>query len=105
MAEETTKKVPARRATRKTATRKTAEDTATQDTVVPVDRDAIGDRIRVHALAKLASVSSRELIATLATLGLTKVAQSTLTREEALKLLDAHHIDSYSAEEKLRHRV
>ncbi|AEQ07117.2 Rne/Rng family ribonuclease [Corynebacterium pseudotuberculosis 258] len=105
MAEETTKKVPARRATRKAATRKAAEDTATQDTVVPVDRDAIGDRIRVHALAKLASVSSRELIATLATLGLTKVAQSTLTREEALKLLDAHHIDSYSAEEKLRHRV
>lgn len=101
MAEGTTKKAPARRATRKTAEKPAAPEIAT----VPIDRDALGERIRVHALAKLASVSSRELIATLATLGLTKVAQSTLTREEALKLLDAHHIDTYSAEEKLRHRV
>lgn len=101
MAEGTTKKAPARRATRKTAEKPAAPEIAT----VPIDRDAIGERIRVHALAKLVSVSSRELIATLASLGLTKVAQSTLTREEAFKLLDAHHIDTYSAEEKLRHRV
>ena len=56
-----------RRATRR-ATRKTAEPAA--------------PKVRVHALAKELDTTSKALIEVLAGLGLTKVAQSTLTPEE-----------------------
>ncbi|WP_290221093.1 translation initiation factor IF-2 N-terminal domain-containing protein [Corynebacterium atrinae] len=45
--------------------------------------------MRVHALAKQLSLTSKELISALDGMGLKKVAQSTISREEALALLDA----------------
>lgn len=53
------------------------------------DRESITTRIRVHALAKQLGTQSKILIPELAELGLKKVAQSTLSAQEAGALLDA----------------
>lgn len=52
------------------------------------DREQLGEKVRVHALAKQLGVTSKELIVALEGMGLTKVAQSTISRAEALSLLD-----------------
>ncbi|GAA1473100.1 Ribonuclease E [Corynebacterium felinum] len=58
-------------------------------TTTHFDREMIGEKIRVHVLAKELGRSSKELITALAELGLKKAAQSNLTADEAHMLLDA----------------
>ncbi|MEJ5928609.1 translation initiation factor IF-2 N-terminal domain-containing protein [Corynebacterium sp. H128] len=53
------------------------------------DRTQLGEKNRVHILAKALGMASKELIAELANLGLKKVAQSTISKQEAEQLLDA----------------
>ena len=53
------------------------------------DRSSIGEKTRVHQLAKQLGVQSKELISVLDGIGLVKVAQSSLSREEVEKTLDA----------------
>ncbi|WP_448854503.1 translation initiation factor IF-2 N-terminal domain-containing protein [Corynebacterium frankenforstense] len=64
-----------------------------------LDRSQLGEKTRVHALAKMIGLSSRELVAALAELGLKKVAQSSLSREEADLVLDAAAAAVPAAEE------
>nr|WP_245625711.1 translation initiation factor IF-2 N-terminal domain-containing protein [Corynebacterium lowii] len=52
------------------------------------DRSQLGAKTRVHALAKMLGGTSKELIVALDSLGSVKVAQSTLSQEEATALLD-----------------
>ncbi|AIG64550.1 hypothetical protein CATYP_08100 [Corynebacterium atypicum] len=54
-----------------------------------LDREALKPKTRVHALAKTLGLSSRELVAALGELGIKKVAQSSLSIEEQIALLDA----------------
>ena len=76
-----------------------------------IDRDSIGERERVYALAKKLGMSSKDVVVALAEIGVAKVAQSTLTKDEVFKLLDhlegtpeeEHHEEE--AEEKLRERI
>lgn len=53
------------------------------------DRSTLGEKTRVHLLAKELGLTSKELIEELAKLGLKKVAQSTLSKAEAEQVLDA----------------
>lgn len=121
---------PADKATKKTvkrvrkATRKAvepapveqAEQSAQQQETEPAatafpdfDRSQLGDRTRVHALAKLLGSTSKELIATLAELGLKKAPQSALTRDEVDRLLAAlagnRQVETPVEDEKIRTRV
>lgn len=73
--------------------------------VAALDRSIIGEKIRVHILAKQLGVASKELIAQLATMGLKKVAQSTLSNQEANQLLDSFVPAQQESDEKLRYRV
>ncbi|CAB0567156.1 ribonuclease E [Corynebacterium diphtheriae] len=73
--------------------------------VAALDRSVIGEKIRVHILAKELGTTSKELIAQLATLGLRKVAQSTLSNQEANQLLDSFVPAQPEVDEKLRYRV
>ncbi|CAB0782860.1 ribonuclease E [Corynebacterium diphtheriae] len=73
--------------------------------IAALDRSIIGEKIRVHILAKQLGVASKELIAQLATMGLKKVAQSTLSNQEANQLLDSFVPAQPEVDEKLRHRV
>ncbi|CAB1019924.1 translation initiation factor IF-2 N-terminal domain-containing protein [Corynebacterium diphtheriae] len=73
--------------------------------VAALDRSIIGEKIRVHILAKQLGVASKELIAQLATMGLKKVAQSTLSNQEANQLLDSFVPAQPEVDEKLRYRV
>ncbi|MEJ4100676.1 translation initiation factor IF-2 N-terminal domain-containing protein [Corynebacterium mastitidis] len=52
------------------------------------DRGQLGAKTRVHALAKMLGGTSKELVGALKDLGWNKVAQSTLSQEEATALLD-----------------
>ncbi len=67
-----------------------------------LDRSQLGEKTRVHALAKMIGLSSRELVAALAELGLKKVAQSSLFREEADRVLDAVAAAAPAAEESAK---
>ncbi|CAB0854631.1 ribonuclease E [Corynebacterium diphtheriae] len=73
--------------------------------VAALDRSVIGEKIRVHILAKELGTTSKELIGQLATLGLRKVAQSTLSNQEANQLLDSFVPAQPEVDEKLRYRV
>ncbi|CAB1020520.1 ribonuclease E [Corynebacterium diphtheriae] len=73
--------------------------------IAALDRSIIGEKIRVHILAKQLGVASKEIIAQLATMGLKKVAQSTLSNQEANQLLDSFVPAQPEVDEKLRHRV
>ncbi|QGU01484.1 Ribonuclease G [Corynebacterium kalinowskii] len=53
------------------------------------DRTQLGEKVRVHLLAKEIGLTSKELIEELKQIGLKKVAQSTLTKAEAEQVLDA----------------
>ncbi|KQB85044.1 translation initiation factor IF-2 N-terminal domain-containing protein [Corynebacterium oculi] len=52
------------------------------------DRSQLGAKTRVHALAKMLGATSKDLVGALKDLGWNKVAQSTLSQEEATALLD-----------------
>ena len=52
------------------------------------DRSQLGDKIRVYRLAPAVGFSSKEFVSILAGIGLKKAAQSNLTRDEALAVLD-----------------
>ena len=52
------------------------------------DRSQLDDKIRVYRLAPAVGFSSKEFVSILAGIGLKKAAQSNLTRDEALKVLD-----------------
>lgn len=54
-----------------------------------LDRGELAEKVRVHALAKMIGLPSRELVAALGEIGIKKVAQSSLTREETDAILDA----------------
>ncbi|MGP6172568.1 translation initiation factor IF-2 N-terminal domain-containing protein [Corynebacterium sp. A21] len=53
------------------------------------DRSQLSPKMRVHALAKLLGMTSKDLISALAEVSVRKVAQSNLSLEESHKLLDA----------------
>nr|WP_231295054.1 translation initiation factor IF-2 N-terminal domain-containing protein [Corynebacterium efficiens] len=79
------------------------------------DRSQLGEKTRVHQLAKQLGLTSKDLVVALDSIGLVKVAQSTLSREEATRLLDllAKPVEEAPAEvvpdvepvEKIRRRV
>ena len=80
-----------RRSTRKTTRRATAK-AAAPDAEQPTGQDetkAREDKVRVHVLAKSLGRTSRELVEAATGLGLKKVAQSTLTPEEARRVVEA----------------
>ena len=52
------------------------------------DRSTLGEKTRVYTLAKALGMSSRELLAAMAEVGVIKVAQSALSRTEAEVVLD-----------------
>ncbi|WKD60616.1 Ribonuclease E [Corynebacterium ciconiae DSM 44920] len=54
-----------------------------------LDIDQLGERTRVFAMAKMLGMSSKELIIELDKIGLVKVAQSSLTKDEVSRLLEA----------------
>ncbi len=66
-----------------------------------LDRSEIGEKIRLYTLAKKIGLASKELVAQFAELDIKKAPQSSVTAEEADKVLN--HI--VEADEKLRDRV
>ncbi len=96
----------------------TAHDTDVSPSAVlaaDFDRSQLGEKTRVHQLAKQLGLTSKDLVVALDSIGLVKVAQSTLSREEATRLLDllAKPVEEAPAEvvpdvepvEKIRRRV
>ena len=78
------------------------------------DRSTLKDKMRVFQLAKALGVASKDVVVALTELGITKVAQSSITREEAEKVIDALQQPADKAEakkskdssdEKIRERV
>ncbi|BAU96700.1 ribonuclease E [Corynebacterium suranareeae] len=53
------------------------------------DRDSLKEKTRVHQLAKQLGMASKDVVVALDGIGLVKVAQSNLSKEEVEKLLDA----------------
>ncbi|KIH72924.1 translation initiation factor IF-2 N-terminal domain-containing protein [Corynebacterium glutamicum] len=53
------------------------------------DRDSLSEKTRVHQLAKRLGMVSKDVVVALDGIGLVKVAQSNLSKEEVKKLLDA----------------
>lgn len=53
------------------------------------DRDSLSEKTRVHQLAKRLGMASKDVVVALDGIGLVKVAQSNLSKEEVEKLLDA----------------
>lgn len=53
------------------------------------DRDSLNEKTRVHQLAKRLGMASKDVVVALDGIGLVKVAQSNLSKEEVEKLLDA----------------
>ncbi|MFC4156955.1 translation initiation factor IF-2 N-terminal domain-containing protein [Corynebacterium marambiense] len=72
---------------------------ATARLAAEFDRSKLGPKTRVHALAKLLATTSKDLILTLDTMGLVKVAQSSLSIEEANRLLDVLSVPADDAPE------
>lgn len=74
------------------ASKKKAE-AATESTVAAavanIDRDSLAPKTRLYALAKQVGVTSKELVAQFAQIGIKKSAQSSLTPEEIGQLIDA----------------
>lgn len=128
--EKATKKAPAKktakRSTKKTGAKKsTAKNAPAQQSADPFAsvRASLGEKMRVHQLAKQIDRPTKELLVTLSELGVKKTSASNITRDEALKLLDtltgaeltapekpkaakkAAKKAEFSEEEKLRHRI
>ncbi|WP_370917186.1 translation initiation factor IF-2 N-terminal domain-containing protein [Corynebacterium sp. CCM 9204] len=72
---------------------------ATARLAAEFDRSKLGPKTRVHALAKLLATTSKDLILTLDKMGLVKVAQSSLSTEEANRLLDVLAVPADDAPE------
>lgn len=68
--------------------KKKAAESTLAEAAKGFDRDQLGAKTRVHALAKMLGGTSKELVGALKDLGWNKVAQSTLSQEEATALLD-----------------
>lgn len=107
-AAKSTKKA-ARKTTRKTARKTTRKAPAAKKTTMPnaavpgvsdddlraaaslaqrLDRDAVGEKTRVHALAKQVGLKSRDVVAVFGEMGTPKVAQSSLSRDEVFAFLE-----------------
>ncbi|WP_235933577.1 translation initiation factor IF-2 N-terminal domain-containing protein [Corynebacterium qintianiae] len=71
------------------ATDDNSKNSERQHPAATFDRSQLTDKTRVFQLAKALGVPSKQLIVALTDLGLVKVAQSSLTRAESEKLLDA----------------
>ncbi len=79
------------------------------------DRSQLGEKTRVHQLAKQLGLMSKDLVVALDSIGLVKVAQSSLNLDEAHKLLDvlakpvqdapADAVPDVEPVEKIRRRV
>ena len=54
-----------------------------------IDREKLGEKVRVYSLAKQLGISSKLLIEQLHTQGISKKAQSALTADEVGKLFDS----------------
>ncbi|MGD7002065.1 translation initiation factor IF-2 N-terminal domain-containing protein [Corynebacterium halotolerans] len=98
--QKSTPRKTSRKTSRKTATKRADAPAVAQpqeENPVPAsavlaadfDRSQLTPKMRVHALAKLLGMTSKDVIAALDTIGLVKVAQSTLSLEESGALLDA----------------
>ncbi|MCX7445591.1 translation initiation factor IF-2 N-terminal domain-containing protein [Corynebacterium sp. P7003] len=72
---------------------------ATARLAAEFDRSKLGAKTRVHVLAKLLATTSKDLILTLDKMGLVKVAQSSLSTEEANRLLDVLAVPAEDAPE------
>ncbi|WP_370625735.1 translation initiation factor IF-2 N-terminal domain-containing protein [Corynebacterium sp. TAE3-ERU16] len=72
---------------------------ATARLAAEFDRSRLGPKTRVHVLAKLLATTSKDLILTLDKMGLVKVAQSSLSGEEANRLLDVLAVPAEDAPE------
>ncbi|WP_418904039.1 translation initiation factor IF-2 N-terminal domain-containing protein [Corynebacterium antarcticum] len=72
---------------------------ATARLAAEFDRSRLGPKTRVHVLAKLLATTSKDLILTLDKMGLVKVAQSSLSAEEANRLLDVLAVPAEDAPE------
>lgn len=72
---------------------------ATARLAAEFDRSKLGPKTRVHILAKLLATTSKDLILTLDKMGLVKVAQSSLSAEEANRLLDVLAVPAEDAPE------
>ncbi|WP_306507592.1 translation initiation factor IF-2 N-terminal domain-containing protein [Corynebacterium sp.] len=72
---------------------KKKEEAATESTVAAavasIDRASLAPKTRLYALAKQVGVTSKELVAQFAQMGIKKSAQSSLTPEEIGQLIDA----------------
>ncbi|MBN9644175.1 translation initiation factor IF-2 N-terminal domain-containing protein [Corynebacterium mendelii] len=53
-----------------------------------VDREGLGDKLRVHQLAKVLGITSKDMVGYLAEVGIEKKAQSSLSNAEACLVLD-----------------
>lgn len=103
---ETNGKTEKKKSTRRRAGSRTSAPA--KNPAAAFDRSQLGEKVRVFALAKDLGVPSKDLVVALNELGLVKVAQSSLTRAEAEKLLDAMESaeTAPAAEsEKIRERV
>lgn len=72
------------------------------------DRSTLGEKTRVHQLAKKLGLASKDIVVALDSIGLVKVAQSNLSKEEVEKLLDALSqpvVTEVEPVEKIRRRV
>lgn len=77
------KKAPAKKAAKKSAPKQAAK----ADPFAQV-RENLGEKMRVHQLAKDIERSTKELTVVLAELGINKTAASNITKDEAVALLD-----------------
>lgn len=84
-----TAKKPAKKTSSGGAARKDKSDSqdALAGRAAAVDREALGEKVRVHQLARQLEITSRELIAKLDALGIVKVAASNLVGEEIERVL------------------
>lgn len=133
-----TKKAPAKKSTKRSTKKATVKKAPTKkaatkkapnaaDPFASV-RESLGEKMRVHQLAKEINRPAKELIVALSELGLKKTSSSNITKDEAIKLLDtleapaesgsansAEQVTTrtakqgaeseYSEEEKLRRRI
>ncbi|MHA2789561.1 translation initiation factor IF-2 N-terminal domain-containing protein [Corynebacterium sp. S7] len=111
-----TRKRATKKATQKAPVKEPAKEKSQLESF---DRSTIGEKIRVFSLAKALGLPSKDVVIALNGMGLVKVAQSTLTRAEALQLIDTlqgaaadPNVDSMvpedvaaEADEKIRERV
>ncbi|MFP7364277.1 translation initiation factor IF-2 N-terminal domain-containing protein [Corynebacterium callunae] len=88
--------------------KKQAKETEVATSAAEFDRSTLGEKTRVHQLAKQLDLASKDIVVALDSIGLVKVAQSNLNKAEVEKLLDALSAPVAVDEEpveKIRRRV